>query len=64
MQYVNKAVVLPTHHAERSVSDRVFILAWRLLGGRFKKARVGVNSAGWITPCYFAKKRVRVLANT
>ena len=60
----NKKVLVPVLHDKRSIADRVFVAIWTLMGGSFEHARVGVDCATWMTPKYFAKKRVRVRANT
>ena len=66
MQYARKSrtLIVPVLHSERSKGDRVFIALWRLIGGSFVNVRVGTDCANWMAPKYFAKKRVRVRANT
>jgi hypothetical protein len=66
MHYLSKTrtLIVPVLHSERSKVDRVFITVWSLIGGSFVNVRVGTDCANWMAPKYFAKKRVRVRANT
>lgn len=66
MLYASKTrtILVPVLHTERSKVDRVFITVWSLIGGSFVNVRVGTDCANWMAPKYFAKKRVRVRANT
>ena len=59
----NKKVLVPALHDKRSKCDHLFVAVWIVVGGSFEHARVGVDCATWMTPKYFAKKRVRVRAN-
>ena len=67
MLYARKTgtILVPTMHEERSRADRIFIFGWKLIGGYFMAARVGVNTASYITPRHklIAKRRVRIMAN-
>ena len=66
MIYARKTgtILVPTMHEERSRADRIFIFGWKLIGGYFMAARVGVNTASYITPNHplIPKRRVRMTA--
>jgi hypothetical protein len=65
MMYARKTrnVLVPVQHAQRKKIDQIFVFIWRLLGGSFVQARVGLNTADWMRPVW-KKKRVRMTANT
>ena len=66
MLYAKKTgtILVPTMREGRSVTDHVFVLTWKLVGGYFMAARVGVNTASYITPGHplIPKRRVRITA--
>lgn len=67
MLYAKKTgtILVPTMREERSKCDHVFVFAWKLLGGHFMSARVGVDTASYMTPRHplVPKRRVRIMAN-
>jgi hypothetical protein len=54
-----RTILVPTLHAERSKVDRVFITVWRLLGGYFVNARVGMDTVTWMKPIWFSREDKR-----
>ena len=67
MIYAKKTgtILVPTMREERTTADHLFVLTWKLVGGHFEAARVGVNTASYITPKHVLvrKRRVRIMAN-
>jgi hypothetical protein len=61
MYYASKTrtILVPVLHAERSKVDRVFITLWRLIGGYFVNARVGMDTAHWMKPMWMSKEDKR-----
>ena len=59
-------ILVPTMREERSRADHVFVFAWKLVGGHFMSARVGVDTASYITPRHplVRKRRVRIMATS
>jgi len=66
MRYARKTgtILVPTMREDRSRADHVFVFGWKLVGGYFMAARVGVNTASYITPGHplVRKRRVRIMA--
>ena len=56
----NSKVLVPTLHQHRTMVDRVVIKVWTAMGGHFKPARIGVNTATFLTPRYSLKTKRRV----
>jgi endonuclease IV len=54
MLYASKTrtILVPVLHTERSKVDRVFVVVWRLIGGHFENARVGMDTAHWMKPMW------------
>lgn len=67
MLYARKTgtILVPSMREERSKLDRAFVFAWKLVGGYFTSARVGVDTASFIEPQHplARKRRVRIMAN-
>jgi hypothetical protein len=68
MIYAKKTgtILVPTMREERSKFDHVFVFAWKVVGGYFEAARVGINTASYITPKHVLvrKRRVRIMATS
>ncbi len=68
MMYARKTgmILVPTLRDNRSRADHAFVFAWKLLGGYFVAARVGVNTASYVTPRHrlARKRRVRITATS
>lgn len=66
MLYARKTgtILVPTLRDNRSRADHAFVFAWKMLGGHFVAARVGVDTASYITPRHplVPKRRVRITA--
>ena len=66
MIYAKKTgtILVPTMREERTTADHLFVFGWKLVGGYFMAARVGVNTASYITPGHplIPKRRVRITA--
>ena len=54
-----RTILVPVLHTERSKVDRVFITLWRLLGGYFVNARVGMDTVTWMKPIWFSREDKR-----
>lgn len=61
MVYARKTrtILVPVLHTERSKVDRVFVTAWRLVGGYFVNARVGMDTVTWMKPMWLSKEDKR-----
>ena len=66
MLYAKKTgtILVPSMREERSKLDHAFVFAWKLVGGHFMSARVGVDTASFIEPRHplVRKRRVRITA--
>ena len=66
MLYAKKTgtILVPSMREERSTADHLFVFGWKLIGGHFMAARVGVDTASFIEPRHplVRKRRVRITA--
>ena len=66
MLYAKKTgtILVPTLREERTTADHLFVFGWKLVGGHFMSARVGVDTASYMSPRHplVPKRRVRITA--
>jgi hypothetical protein len=67
MLYARKTgtILVPTMREERTTADHLFVFGWKLIGGHFMAARVGVDTASFMEPRHplVKKRRVRIMAS-